>query len=88
MGAPVGVLFKTSVNSLNLRGRDLSVGFDHCVDVWEAIRCDGCPIARMATNDGFVDEKRQRREALSLLARHGVELDLGAAVGSLSWHGA
>ena len=33
---------------------------------------------------GFVDERRQRREALALLARHGVDLDLGASVGSLS----
>ena len=33
---------------------------------------------------GFVDEKRQRREALALLERHGVDLDLDATVGSLS----
>ena len=33
---------------------------------------------------GFVDERRQRREALALLARHGVDLDLGASAGSLS----
>ena len=32
---------------------------------------------------GFVDGKRQRREALALLERHGVDLDLDAAVGSL-----
>src|SRR5271166_4957017 len=32
---------------------------------------------------GFVDGARQRREALTLLERHGVDLDLDAAVGSL-----
>jgi ABC-type sugar transport system ATPase subunit len=32
---------------------------------------------------GFVDRARQRREALALLERHGVDLDLDAAVGSL-----
>src|SRR5271165_2442877 len=32
---------------------------------------------------GFVDGRRQRREAFALLARHGVDLDLDATVGSL-----
>ena len=32
---------------------------------------------------GFVDGARQRREALALLERHGLDLDLDAAVGSL-----
>ena len=32
---------------------------------------------------GFVDGRRQRREALALIARHGVDLDLDAAVGNL-----
>ena len=32
---------------------------------------------------GFVDTKRQRRQALALLERHGIALDLDAAVGEL-----
>ena len=32
---------------------------------------------------GFVDTKRQRREATSLLARHGIDLDLDATVANL-----
>ena len=32
---------------------------------------------------GFLDRARQRREALDLLERHGVDLDLDAAVGAL-----
>ena len=32
---------------------------------------------------GFVDVKRQRREARELLERHGIELDIDASVGSL-----
>jgi ABC-type sugar transport system ATPase subunit len=32
---------------------------------------------------GFVDGRRQRREAQALLARHGIELDLDTAVGNL-----
>jgi ABC-type sugar transport system ATPase subunit len=33
---------------------------------------------------GVVDRRRQRREAVALLERHGIELDLDAAVGSLA----
>lgn len=33
---------------------------------------------------GFLDRKRQRREALALLAQHGVDLDLDAVVSTLS----
>ena len=36
---------------------------------------------------GFLDRKRQRREAFALLAQHGVDLDLDAVVSTLSTTG-
>jgi len=44
---------------------------------------DNIFLGRQPTRFGFVDTRRQRREAVALLERHGVDLDLDAAVGSL-----
>ena len=46
---------------------------------------DNIYLGRQPTNRfGFVDAKRQRRQALDLLERHGIALDLDAAVGDLA----
>ena len=45
---------------------------------------DNIYLGRQPTNRfGFVDAKRQRRQALDLLDRHGIALDLDATVGDL-----
>jgi ABC-type sugar transport system ATPase subunit len=45
---------------------------------------DNIFLGRQPTRFGFLDGKRQRREALALLEKHGIDLDLDAPVGSLS----
>jgi ABC-type sugar transport system ATPase subunit len=46
---------------------------------------DNIYLGRQPTNRfGFVDARRQRRQALDLLDRHGIALDLDATVGGLS----
>jgi ABC-type sugar transport system ATPase subunit len=45
---------------------------------------DNIYLGRQPTNRfGFVDARRQRRQALDLLDRHGIDLDLDATVGEL-----